>query len=116
MLSHTERAAFDEKHVLQLEKWIDAMDDTMPPLKNFILPGGGLAAAHLHVCRCVCRRAERKVVALVDEGHVHESVAIYLNRLSDFAFVAARFAAFRAGQPEVVYKKAAAPRETTASV
>jgi ATP:cob(I)alamin adenosyltransferase len=101
-----ERAAFDEKHIVQLESWIDLMDDQCPPLKNFILPGGGLAASTLHVCRTVCRRSERKTVALSEEGHMHASASVYMNRLSDFFFVAARFAALKSGNAEVIYQKA----------
>lgn len=70
------------------------------------LQGGGLAAAHLHVARTVCRRAERAVTSLHRDGHVGAEVCVYLNRLSDFLFVAARYAAMRAGASETVYKKA----------
>jgi len=103
--AHVARVAFDEAHVAQLEAWIDAMDDSLPPLKNFILPGGGLAAAHLHVARTTCRRAERTVVPLVRDGHAPDVVQRYLNRLSDYCFVAARFAAAAVGGTEAVYKK-----------
>eukprot|EP00501_MAST-03F_sp_TOSAG23-6_P000950 GSMAST32.ASY1.ANO1.986.1 assembled CDS len=73
-------------------QWIDTLDKELPPLKNFILPGGGFAAAQLHVARTVCRRTPA-------------SVRIYLNRLSDFFFVAARYATQISGHHEVVYKK-----------
>jgi cob(I)alamin adenosyltransferase len=78
-----------------LERFIDQMDNTLPPISSFILPGGGLAAAQLHVCRSTCRRAERTVVDLLqrDEakyGTAPHKAAIFLNRLSDFFFVAAR--------------------------
>jgi ATP:cob(I)alamin adenosyltransferase len=101
-----ERARFDgDAHAAALEGWIDAMDAELPPLRNFILPGGGLASAQLHVARTVCRRAERGASGLVARGAAPPGVAVYLNRLSDFLFVAARFAAARQGMPEVVYRK-----------
>ncbi|POM80334.1 ATP:cob(I)alamin adenosyltransferase, partial [Phytophthora palmivora] len=92
---------FDEANVTQLEHWIDAMDAELPPLKCFILPsGGGLASTHLHVARAVCRRAERSVVPLVAAGDVDGVVQRYLNRLSDFLFVSARYAALKEGKEE----------------
>ncbi len=102
------RAAFDAGAAAELERWIDAADAGLPPLAAFILPSGGLAAAQLHVARAVCRRAERAVVPLAAAGACERAVAVYLNRLSDWLFTAARVAAARAGRPEVVYKKKAA--------
>jgi cob(I)alamin adenosyltransferase len=79
-------------HVDSLERQIDVMQQTLSPLKNFILPGGGLTAANLHLARTVCRRAERSAVELsqIDGERVDKWVLIYLNRLSDFLFVMAR--------------------------
>ena len=71
-----------------LERDIDRMEDTLAPLKTFILPGGSLAASHLHIARTVCRRSERLVVALGDTSRT----LAYLNRLADYLFVAARLA------------------------
>lgn len=99
------RTEFSDVHVTTLEKWIDELDAELPPLKNFILPSGGLASSHLHVCRSVCRRAERLVTPLVKDGQASPAVGRYLNRLSDFLFVAARHAAKAEGKEEVIYKK-----------
>ncbi|KAF4029182.1 Cobalamin adenosyltransferase [Phytophthora infestans] len=93
--------AFNDANVTQLEHWIDEMDTKLPLIKCFILPsGGGLASTHLHVARAVCRRAERSVVPLVGAGDVDGVVQRYLNRLSDFLFVSARFAAVKEGKEE----------------
>ena len=82
----------DTARVVALEEAIDAMESELEPLTSFILPGGSLAAAHLHVARTVCRRAERLVVALREGDEATKASVVYLNRLSDFLFVAARFA------------------------
>lgn len=100
------RASFGEEHATILEGWIDAMDDELPALRNFVLPSGGLAAAQLHMARTICRRAERSVSALVLDGEVQPATGIFLNRLSDFLFTAARFAAMKQGREETVYQKA----------
>lgn len=87
----------DASRIESLERGIDAMEAELEPLKNFILPGGSLAAAQLHVARAVCRRAERLVVALGDETNI----VMYLNRLSDYLFVAARYANLKNGVADV---------------
>jgi len=78
--------------IAALEQSIDAMESELAPLKTFILPGGSVAASQLHVARTVCRRAERLVVALRDDDAGTVASIAYLNRLSDFLFVAARYA------------------------
>ena len=80
-----------EKHVTALESAMDEMTETLGPLTNFILPGGSVGAANLHVARTVCRRAERLAVALAREEAIGPSVLAYLNRLSDALFVMARW-------------------------
>jgi len=79
-----------ESQVLALEKWIDAAVEQLTPLTSFILPGGNLAAATLHVARTVCRRAEIEVLQLAEFDEINPQVVIYLNRLSDLLFVWAR--------------------------
>jgi len=84
----------------RLEEVIDRLEGELPPLSHFVLPGGSRTAAALHLARCVCRRAERRVVALAAETEVAPAVLAYLNRLSDFLFVAARVANHRARRAE----------------
>jgi cob(I)alamin adenosyltransferase len=73
-----------------LEKRIDEMDEELPEMRNFVLPGGHPTVAQAHVARCICRRAERIVLHLKDESDVPPEIPIYLNRLSDFLFVLSR--------------------------
>ena len=90
-----------EEHVDQVEDWIDACEEQLAPLESFILPGGSDAGAALHQARAVCRRAERRAVALQDhEDDVNETAVAYLNRLSDALFVFARLANDEAGVRE----------------
>lgn len=94
-----------QARVQALETAIDRMVEELPPLKNFILPGGSQAAAALHVARTVCRRAERLIVGLSAIADNRDDGVVYLNRLSDFLFVAARFANHRLGVTDVPWKK-----------
>jgi ATP:cob(I)alamin adenosyltransferase len=112
---------FSSEHTLRLEEWVDRMTEVLPELNSFILPTGAVTAAHLHVARCVCRRAERRVVALQQqqqedaEADDEDDEAIaerdqhmqrYLNRLSDFFFTAARFVNYCEGQAsEIHYRR-----------
>lgn len=73
-----------------LEQEMDAMNEVLPDLKHFILPGGSTTASYCHIARCVCRRAERLAVHLAEDSFVEEKVTMYLNRLSDYLFVLAR--------------------------
>ena len=100
------RASFDASHVETLERWIDELDAELPALTNFLLVSGGKASVFLHQARVVCRRAERSCVPLIRDGAVPEVVRVYLNRLSDFFFTAARCACARSGAEERPYKKA----------
>ena len=88
-----------------MEEWIDQATEEVPELRQFVLPGGTEAAAMLHVCRSVCRRAERSVVALGREETLDPGIVPYLNRLSDLFFVWARLENLRAGQADVPWSK-----------
>jgi cob(I)alamin adenosyltransferase len=99
-----------EDDVTRLEHAIDSLEAGLPELPNFILPGGSVPAAELHVARGACRRAERRVAALQRAEGVVPSVPAYLNRLSDLLFVAARFANRDAGVPDVVWSAESARR------
>lgn len=96
-----EQPKVQEAYVEQLEKDIDALEGGLAPLKTFILPGGSPAAAALHTARTVCRRAERRVVTLMAAEPVDPLSLKYLNRLSDFLFVAARAANKAEGSEDV---------------
>ncbi len=93
-----------DRHVQALESEIDAHNADLPELRSFVLPGGGALGAHLHLCRTVCRRAERIAVSLAHKETVPEVAIRYLNRLSDALFVWARFAAMATGQSEVLWQ------------
>lgn len=95
------KAHLDEAKVTQLEQWIDQFEAQLPPLRQFLLPGGSKGGATLHLARTVCRRAERGVVALSQDVDVPPVILIYLNRLSDFLFVAARLENLRRNRPEI---------------
>lgn len=86
-----EKTRFDHEAIELLEKWIDEMDSQLPPLKAFILPGGHPAGASLHLSRSLIRRAERQVIPLYEQADVTQALLVYLNRLSDYLFIASRF-------------------------
>lgn len=92
------------EHVDRLESTLDAFNDPLPPLKEFILPGGGPAAAACHVARTVARRAERRVLMLSRQEQVNPDVIRYLNRLSDLLFVLARVLARHENGTEVLWR------------
>ena len=100
----------DRIDIEKIEEEIDRMTDELPPLKNFILPGGHPMVSQCHVTRCVCRRTERRVVALSREEEVNEIIVIYLNRLSDYLFVLARYLGQELGVPELIWKNPSAEK------
>jgi cob(I)alamin adenosyltransferase len=95
------KARLSEDKVTQLEHWIDQFEDELPPLRQFILPGGSKGGATLHHARTVCRRAERRIVELSHHTEVPTLLITYMNRLSDFLFVAARLENLRRNRPEI---------------
>ena len=92
-----------EEEVEMLERQIDILTDMLPKLQNFVIAGGNMTGAQCHVCRTVCRRAERRVVTLVRQAHVDDVLMRYLNRLSDYLFVLARRAVVADGKVEDLY-------------
>lgn len=96
----------DAAMAARLEAWIDTLDAEVAPLTRFILPGGAPGAAALHVCRAVCRRAERAAVGLAESEPVNPHVIVYLNRLSDLLFVLARWVNARESVEEPVWESA----------
>nr|XP_028560785.1 corrinoid adenosyltransferase [Podarcis muralis] len=103
--SHLKRTSFSEKPILELEAWIDHYSEQLPPLTAFILPSGGKSSTALHLSRAICRRAERCVIPLVKMGEADADVAKFLNRLSDYLFVLARYAAMKEGKQEKIYTR-----------
>ena len=94
-----------QRHVQQIEAWIDEHEETLPELRNFVLPAGDRGATTLHLARAICRRAERRVVTLAQRGDcdLSEELVVYLNRLSDYLFVISRVANRDAGIDEVAW-------------
>jgi cob(I)alamin adenosyltransferase len=103
-------AMVHDADIERLETTLDGFNADLPPLKDFILPGGGMAAATAHVARTVCRRAEREVVSLAGEEAVRPQAVRYLNRLSDLLFVLARVLARASGHGEVLWQHERRPR------
>lgn len=94
-----------ESDVELLENEMDKMDEELPVMKNFILPGGLPAVSFTHIARCVCRRAERCCVNLKENGEkVNDLIIKYLNRLSDYLFTLARYTGMKNNAPEIVWK------------
>lgn len=94
-----------EEDILTIEKRIDYYDEKLPELKNFILPGGTISAGLLHYARTVCRRCERKIVKFAVGEEADKIYIKYLNRLSDFLFIMARYENFFSGKKEIEWKK-----------
>ena len=101
--------------VEELEAAIDAITEELEPLSSFVLPSGDTATAALHLARAVCRRAERRVVALMDLEEVRPWPLTYLNRLSDLLFVQARWLTKESGQKEILWQHGLEPRHTAKS-
>ncbi len=95
----------NDDHVAAIEEALDALNEHLDPLENFILPGGSRMIANCHLARAICRRTERNVIALAAEEPVNEAAMKYLNRLSDYLFVVARSCARITGINEVLWEK-----------
>jgi cob(I)alamin adenosyltransferase len=93
----------EPRHTAALEREIDTWNESLPELRSFVLPGGGMVAAYLHLARTVCRRAERLIVRLGDAEPIGAAVVPYVNRLSDALFVMGRHAARLYGEPEPLW-------------
>lgn len=94
-----------EANITDLEKRIDALDNETPKIKAFVLPGGCQLSAQTHVARAVCRRAERRILTLADEEYVDPLLITYINRLSDYLFILARYINHLAGIQEIIWHK-----------
>jgi cob(I)alamin adenosyltransferase len=101
---HPKQARITVAEIEQLEKEIDRMNADLTPLRSFVLPGGSRLNTELHVCRTVCRRAERLAVSLAREEETPPEAVQYLNRLSDAFFVWSRWANHKLGVPEVLWE------------
>ncbi len=101
---HPNQPVTEARHVIALEREIDAWNADLPELRSFVLPGGGWVAAYLHLARTVCRRAERLVVGLAAAEPIGAQVLPYLNRLSDALFVMSRHATRLYGEPEPLWQ------------
>jgi cob(I)alamin adenosyltransferase len=101
---HPKQARITPAESEQLEHEIDRMNEGLPPLRSFVLPGGSRLNAELHICRTICRRAERICVELASSGQMDEAAFTYLNRLSDALFVWSRWASHQSGTPEILWE------------
>lgn len=106
--------AITDAHVERMERLTETLNEDLPMLKDFILPGGSRAAAYAHLVRTVGRRAERTLVALADIAEVSQPSRVYLNRLSDMAFVLARVLNRISGQPDVLWQKGRSAKSSAA--
>lgn len=97
----------NQQCIVRLEQWIDTHTEAAPPLTKFILPGGSELSSILHICRTVCRRAERAIVSAANESEINQEVLSYVNRLSDYFFAAARIANLQLGVQDTEYIRSA---------
>ncbi|MDX2502869.1 MAG: cob(I)yrinic acid a,c-diamide adenosyltransferase [Gammaproteobacteria bacterium] len=98
------QAMIKQEHIDWLEQSLDELNQSLTPLKEFILPGGGLAASHCHVARTVCRRVERSLVSLDKQRVLNKDLKAYINRLSDYLFVLARAISKQEGTDEIYWQ------------
>ncbi len=100
-----EASRLHPEDIARVEERIDTLDATLPPLHAFLLPGGTATSAQAHVCRTVCRRAERRICQVAQAAEVDENILKFINRLSDYFFVLARFSHYIENQPEIFWDK-----------
>ena len=93
-----------EEETVKIEGWIDSLDERTPKIRSFVLPGGSEESCRCHMARTICRRAERKMISLSKESFVDPGVISYVNRLSDYLFILARYMNFICGVEEIVWK------------
>lgn len=103
--THKPTSAISQEHIARLEQAIDATDENLPPMRGFVLPGGSQTAAIAHVCRTVCRRAERRILQLYETAEPDPNVTAYINRLSDYLFVLSRQLLLSEGKQEIIWSK-----------
>ena len=101
---HPSCGGLDQAVIEEVEGWIDVLDAKVPKIRAFVLPGGCILTAHCHVARSVCRRAERRILALAQEEYVDPLVLRWFNRLSDYLFIAARYLNHVNGVEEIVWQ------------
>lgn len=111
-LAHPASSRLIEPHAARVEQFIDRLEDSLPPLRTFILPGGDLPAAQCHLARSVCRRAERCLFRLSHTEPVNAASLRFLNRLSDLLFVVARTMNHRSGTADIPWKSSAKDHNT----
>ena len=99
----TKAMGLDDDDIANIEHQIDLLDAELPPLRNFVLPGGAAGAAVCHICRTVCRRAERRILTLSESSTISPELLAYVNRLSDYLFILSRKINFNEGKEEIFW-------------
>ncbi|MFT6835819.1 MAG: cob(I)alamin adenosyltransferase [Francisellaceae bacterium] len=103
-LSFPSMSSISEENVILIEKWVDEMNQHLPSLKEFILPGGSYLSAKTHICRSICRRAERSIISTHEDSDISDHILSFINRLSDYLFVLARHLNRIEGHNDVYWK------------
>ncbi len=109
ILVNSRQQLVSQKDIARLEQEMDAFNETLEPLSNFVLPGGYELVSYAHICRTICRRCERRVVTLSTSEEIREEARIYVNRLSDWLFIAGRTIGSRLKVSEILWQQAGKP-------
>ncbi len=109
ILAKSKQQLVDQKDIARLEHEMDAFNETLAPLANFILPGGHELVSYAHICRTVCRRCERRIVTLSNTEQIRDEARIYVNRLSDWLFIVGRTIGNRLQVAEILWQQAGKP-------